>query len=95
MDIEKVKKGTKLYVKSSYYIDHDEDDVEGGIAEVESVKWDTTLPKEHFNAVFVTFKNLPMSYNLKYILENQSEWAIEYAGKTAHMCVLEQGWRKV
>lgn len=79
------KAGDKLYIPSAYYCSRGSDDVEGGLATVEGFKIHNELPTDHPNRVFVAFREHPgRSLNYQYVLDNQDEWAKEYAGKTAH-----------
>jgi hypothetical protein len=79
------KKGDKLYIPSAYHCSRGSDDVEGGLATLERIETSTHLPKDHYNYAFAYFKEHPgRGINYKYVLENQDEWANEYAGKIAH-----------
>lgn len=80
----KHKKGNKLYIPSAYYIDRGWDDFEGGLATIESFDISKTLPEDHYNSIFISFKESPSSYNYRYVLENQEKWKQEYADKIAH-----------
>ena len=90
----KHKKGDKLYIPSAYYISRGSDDFEGGLATVDLITTNLDLPEWHCNRDMVVFKERPAcSYNYNYILENQEEWAKEYAGKTAHASPdIDQPW---
>lgn len=69
--------GTDIYVQSAWYIDHGEDDVCGGRAEVKKVT------KEGF----VTTVELPnRSYNWKVLKEEQESLKKEYGNERAHPC---------
>lgn len=79
-----MKKGDKIYIPSALYIDHGEDDIQGGWAIVESIKTDEGLPKDNSNRTFVTVEGIDVSYNINYLLENQEKWAKCYGNTKAH-----------
>ena len=89
---ESVRPGDKLYVGSSYYIDHGEDDREGGIATVDYVKHEE-VPKNPVNSWFVYFVGLTSGINLTILLEEQEKLERQYAGKLAHQCSDLPGYR--
>ncbi len=84
-DPKQIKPGCRLYVHSSFFIEHGEDDVCGGIATVEEITY-KPIPKNPINDWFVTFKGLNASYNLMLLLKNQSQLRKEYKGQKAHQC---------
>lgn len=78
------KIGDKLYISSSYYISHGEDDVDGGLATIKSIKISDHLPADDNNSIFVTFEEIPgVEYNYKLLLEKQDKLSKEYADKIA------------
>lgn len=79
--------GDKLYIPSAYHCSRGSDDVEGGLATIKDFSINQALPEGHYNRIFVEFHEHPnRGLNYKYVLENQDEWASEYAGKIAHPC---------
>lgn len=79
------KVGSKLYVQTSLYIGHGQDDFEGGLATIEEIEEDPNLPKDHYNYYMVRLKERPgWCYNLRYLLEEQKKLKKEYKGKIAH-----------
>jgi hypothetical protein len=81
IDASGIEPGDELYVSDVWSIDNGWSDQCGGIAIVESIRQDSC------GNVFVTFLDLKHhSPNLKYILENQKEWELEYGSKLAHDC---------
>jgi len=77
--------GQQYYIPSTCSISNGSEDVAGGLATVSSVDVSDHLPKDHYNAVMVSFKELPgKSYNANYILENQDKWERIYKGQVAH-----------
>lgn len=81
-----MEKGDKVYIGSSYYIDHGEDDICGGWAIVEAITTNKSLPEGSMNRTFVKLEELDRSYNIKYLEENQEKWAKEYGDKKAYAC---------
>jgi hypothetical protein len=76
-----MKIGDKLYIGSSYHISRGSDDVQGGLATIDSIEFSKFLPSDHYNYTMVGFEEIPgTGYNLNYLLENQEKWAIEFAG---------------
>jgi hypothetical protein len=85
MNVEEVKPGDILYVWSSLYIGHGEDDVAGGKAIVKRVVKNKDLPADHSNTYMVEFHNLPgRSYNLRALLKDQEELQKRYGDAIAH-----------
>lgn len=78
-----MKKGDKIYIPTALYIDHGEDDIQGGWAIVESVTTDERLSEDNYNRTFVTVEGIDISYNMNYLIENQKEWAKEYKNTKA------------
>ena len=76
------KVGNLVYVGSSYYIDHGEDDFEGGLCKITHVKLDTSAGKK---VPFISVKERPgHSYNWEYLKERQAEWKKEFGTKRGH-----------
>jgi hypothetical protein len=83
MKTEDVKPGDILYVNSSCYIDHGEDDVAGGKATVKRVLKPGENPYVYYPAV--EFHGLPgRYYNLESILKDQSKLERTFKDKLAH-----------
>ena len=81
---KKPKVGQKIYVPTSLYLSHGRDDFSGGLATIKSVKNDTKSDILDYNRIFVEIKERPNhGYNWNYLLENQTKWKKEYAGKIA------------
>lgn len=80
-----VKPGDELYVRSSLYIDHGEDDVCGGIAVVDKVVF-KEVPQNPVNSYFVYFVDLDHGYNLTILLQEQEKLCKEYGNRIAHQC---------
>lgn len=87
MEPNEIKPGTILYIPSSFYIDHGEDDVQGGKAIVMKVRKSDYLKEESYNYYEVTFRGIhtgTLWYNLKYLLENQEKWKEDYGDQLAY-----------
>jgi len=83
----KAKSGDKIYIPSSYYIDHPQDDVDGGIATINTITVNNYLPEDHYNRVFVSVDEIPnVSYNLTSLLEKQDKLKKEFKDKVARLC---------
>ena len=79
--IPKVKQD--VYVDSSYYIDHGEDDFEGGLCRIKSIEKIMSGGKKTW---FVEVEERPdHSYNWDYLMEHQEEWAKEFKSRRGHM----------
>ena len=81
-----MKPGDELYVPSSYYSDHGQDDICGGIATIESCK---PYPVDNGPEVewTVVFSELPgRSYFLTYLLSKQEGLREAYGDRMAHRC---------
>jgi hypothetical protein len=76
------KVGDLIYVGSSYYLDHGEDDFEGGICKVIDVELGVSAGKK---VPFIEVKERPgHSYNWEYLKEHQAEWKKEFGKKRGH-----------
>ena len=82
-----VKPGDELYINSSWYIDHGEDDICGGIAVVKQVVH-KPVPANPVNDYFVYFEDIPNGYNLTTLLEPGKQAALkkQYDNRLAHAC---------
>jgi hypothetical protein len=84
MEPKDVKPGDVLYIESSFYIDHGEDDVQGGKATVDRVLY-KPIPANPVNEYMVTFREVPgVQYNLTMLLRQQTKLASEYKDQWAH-----------
>ena len=84
-DPREVKPGDELYVGSSFYIDHGEDDRCGGIAVVERVIY-KPIPANPINEWMVDFVGLNSRFNLQMLLREQDKLKQEYGRRIAHQC---------
>jgi hypothetical protein len=85
MKPSEVKPGDELYVWSSLFIDHGEDDVCGGLAVVKKIDH-RPVPKNSVNDYMVEFVGINRGYNLTILLEEQDKLAEEYGDRLAHEC---------
>jgi len=77
--------GNKIYVPSSYYVYHGEDDFEGGLAIINKVEYSDHLPKDHCNYTMVGIEGRPTTmYNYKVLLEEQAKLKKRFGNKLAH-----------
>jgi hypothetical protein len=68
--------GQKIYVGSSFYIGHGEDDFVGGICTINKIE--NGIGKSA-NEYYVGIKERQYhSYNYNYLLEHQEEWKEQY-----------------
>jgi hypothetical protein len=80
--VEPPKVGDDIYVDTSIYIDHGEDDVCGGLAEVISVK---PAMSAGANVPFIEVRELPgRSYSWAYLRDNQARLKKEFKTQRAH-----------
>lgn len=78
------KIGQEIYVHSSYYIDHGEDDICGGLATISKKEMGKSAGEETW---FVGFREIPARmYNYKILLEEQETLAKELGSQRAHPC---------
>lgn len=81
----KHKIGDQIYIPSSFYIDHGEDDVQGGLATIEKFIFSDYLPEDHINSIFVTFEEIETAqYNYKVLLQKQDELKKEFRDRKAY-----------
>lgn len=79
------KVGDKIYIGTSLYIGHGEDDVEGGLATISKVELSPHVPFGHYNSIFVRVKEVPShSYNYNYLMEHQEEYAERFGDRVAY-----------
>ena len=77
-------RGEKIYVPTSLYVYRGKDDFIGGIANIDRIRYESDLPKDHYNYTMVGIKERPNNmYNCNYILENQRRWEEEYGDQEA------------
>jgi hypothetical protein len=78
-------KGEKIYVPTAWYIDHGEDDFEGGVATIKDIHLNKHLPDHHVNYMMVSIEERPgTQYNWRNLLEHQEEWKDRYKDQIAH-----------
>ena len=76
------KVGDDIYVPTRMYIDHGEDDVDGGLAEV--IKVELSMSAGDPKCPFVTVKEHPnSSYNWKCLMEEQDDLKKEFKKRRA------------
>jgi len=79
------KAGMKIYIPTSLFISHGEDDVAGGIATINKIDLSKNLESDHYNYCMIGVKEVPgRRYNWNYLMENQSKWKKDYGKKIAH-----------
>lgn len=83
--MNKPKIGDKIYLPTQLYISRGEDDIAGGLAEIDRIEISKTLPENHYNSIMVGFKgfNKARSWNYAYLMENQNEWKKAYENSIA------------
>ena len=64
-----------MYIPTQLHISRGEDDIDGGIAEINKVQISDNLPIEHHNAIMVGFIGFPAGrlWNYKDLLEKQEK----------------------
>lgn len=79
------KIGDKIYVPTSFYLSHGEDDFVGGLATIKNIEKSKSLPKDHFNYLFVTIEERKgSSYNYKCLMEDQDKLKKEFGDQKAY-----------
>ena len=79
------KVGDKIYVPTSLYVYHGEDDFAGGIATINKVELSKTLPPDHYNYTMVGIEERPGTlYNWLPLQEKQEELKERYGDQIAH-----------
>lgn len=82
MKIPKV--GEKIYIPTSLYMDHGEDDVHGGLATISKVELNLNCPQET-NRIYVYVKEVPgVSYNYIMLIKDQVKLKERYGNQTAY-----------
>ena len=77
--------GQKIYIPSSFHVYRGADDFVGGMATINKIEYSKTLPKDHFNYIFVGIEGERSSmYNYKSLMSEQQELSKRYAGMIAH-----------
>lgn len=77
--------GQTIYVETSLYIDHGQDDVHGGLATV-AVVYDRGMRNDQ-TVLFVRVKEHPKdSYNWDHLKERQEALQRRFGGRRAHQC---------
>jgi len=83
MKDELPKVGDEIYIPTSLYIGHGEDDVLGGLATISKVKLNMKCSNE-FNRIFVDINEVNgHSYNWKFLMKNQEKYKEMYGDKIA------------
>lgn len=78
------KVGAKIYVGTSLYLSHGEDDVEGGLATVSKVEKGISGGESTY---YVSVKEHPgHSYNWEFLAEEQNSYRLEYGSQKARAC---------
>jgi len=86
-DIMKPKIGMNIYIPTSLYISHGQDDIAGGLATISDIEFNKTLPSDHYNYCMIEVKEIPNEgYNWNWLMENQEEWEKEYGVNIACPC---------
>jgi hypothetical protein len=76
------KAGDVIYVGDHFYLDHGEDDVAGGLAQVTHIVTDMSGSKP---SVFVEVAQIDGRFNWKdYLYEEQADFLIEFGNDVAH-----------
>ena len=79
------QKGEKIYIPSSLYVYHGEDDIAGGIATISNVDLKEYFGKDHDNYCFISVKEIPgVSYNWRYLEKQQEKLKKAYGKQKAH-----------
>ena len=84
LEIKVPKVGDKIYVDSSYYLSHGEDDFHGGIATVSKVSKGISAGKPV--PYVMVEENLGTEYNWKELEKKQKELKKEFGSQKAHSC---------
>lgn len=81
--MNKPKIGQKIYVGTSWYIDREEDDFDGGLCEIVSFKLEKSIGKPTY---FVVVKERPStSMNYTLLMEDQAKLKKEYGRRRGRM----------
>ncbi|MEQ8174385.1 MAG: hypothetical protein ABRQ26_04870 [Syntrophomonadaceae bacterium] len=76
--------GEKIYIPSSLYMDHGEDDVHGGMATIAKVELNLDCPQET-NRIYVYVEEVPgVVYNYAVLIEEQEKLKERYGGQAAY-----------
>jgi hypothetical protein len=74
--------GSDIYVGTSLYIDHGEDDFQGGLCTIKHKEMSTSAGKPTW---FVTVKERPgVSYNWEILMERQEELKAEFGNNRGY-----------
>lgn len=77
--------GEKIYIPTSLYIGHGEDDVAGGLVTVKKINISNHLPEGHCNSIMIEVNEVKgHGYNWKVLLEHQEEYKERYGNQIAH-----------
>jgi hypothetical protein len=79
------KVGDLIYIPTSLFLDHGEDDIAGGLATIKKIERNKRNKSTNLiNTIFVEFKEITGSYNWHVLLEEQKEHQKQYGKKVAH-----------
>ncbi len=76
--------GEKIYIHTSLYLDHGEDDVHGGLATISNVELNPNCPQES-NRIYIQVKEVPgVSYNYWVLMQEQEKLKERYGDQVAY-----------
>ena len=76
--------GEKIYIPTSLYMDHGEDDVHGGLATISEVVLNSDCPQES-NRIYVFVQEVPgVSYNYWVLLRDQDKLRERFGDQAAY-----------
>jgi len=69
------KIGDEVYVPNEWSINDERDDIEGGLKEIDYIELKSSLPENHINHCFVSFKGYPNTklWNYRVLMSRQDE----------------------
>ncbi len=74
--------GEDVYIGTSLYIDHGEDDFEGGLCEIIGIQDGISAGEK---AIYVRVKEDPFSWhNWSFLMESQDKWRERYGNQRGH-----------
>lgn len=83
MGVIEPKIGQKMYIQSSYFIDNGYNDVSGGLATIEEIKF-RYIRENPINSIMVKFKEINgHTYNYIAAMIRQKELKSQYNGRVA------------
>lgn len=79
------KIGDTIYIGSSFYISHGEDDFKGGKCIINKIEFSKYFPKEHCNYCMIGIEENPGSmYNYSYLLTQQDKLKERFGNDKGH-----------